>query len=129
LSVQRNKYDEVQQELKYMKQWAGLAVAALECKVDQLQDELDGSLKQQAQLCQEIKQLKEHLEVRNTDLSRNIFIHAMLSVSSHMGNIYFIAAATTLLPPGGVRCLEQHVSAHVCHLQVPLLVTVILSPT
>jgi predicted nuclease with TOPRIM domain len=60
----RNKYEELQQELKYMKQWAGLAVAALECKVDQLQDELYSSLKQQVQLCQEMKQLKEHLEMQ-----------------------------------------------------------------
>jgi hypothetical protein len=108
-----------------MKQWAGLAVADLECKVDQLQDELDSSLRQQAKLCQEMKQLKEHLEVRNMTCLR-IHLFMLCSLSSPMGNIYFIPAITTLLPPGGVRCLEQHVSAHVCHLQVLPLVTIIL---
>jgi hypothetical protein len=33
-------------------------------------------------------------------------------------NIYYIPLNTTLFPAGGSCCLERHVSAHVCHLQV-----------
>jgi chromosome segregation ATPase len=75
LYVQRNKYEQLQQEVKHLKQTTGLAVAALECRVAQLQDQLDSSLRQQAQLYQEMKQLKEHFEVRKADLSQNTFIH------------------------------------------------------
>lgn len=50
-------------------------MAALECEVAQLQDQLDSSLRWQAQLWQEMKQLQEHFEVRKADLSQNTIIH------------------------------------------------------
>jgi hypothetical protein len=46
-----------------------------------------------------------------------------------IGNFYYISVNTTLFPAGGVCCLGQHVSAHMCHLQVRFLVTIILSCT
>lgn len=40
---------------------------------------------------------------------------------------YYIPVNTTLSPSSGVSCLGQHVLAHMCHLQVWFLVTIILS--
>jgi hypothetical protein len=48
--------------------------------------------------------------------------------SEFRDNLYFLRVNRTLFPASGACCLG-YVSAHVCHLQVWILITVILSYT
>jgi hypothetical protein len=63
-------------------------------------------------------------------ISNHVHIPILLHHSVYMtrDNIYYIPINATLFPAGKVCCLG-HVSARVCHIQVPFLVTIILPYT
>ncbi|XP_023704111.1 uncharacterized protein LOC111862717 [Cryptotermes secundus] len=62
----RNKYEELKQEVKHLRQTTGLSVMVLECKVSQMQDQLNNILKQRARLWQEMTQLKEQFGMQSS---------------------------------------------------------------
>jgi hypothetical protein len=55
----------------------------------------------------------------------NLMTVSLILRYSTIGNIYYIPVSRTLFPAGGVCCLGQHILAHVCHLQVWFLVTIL----
>jgi hypothetical protein len=63
LFVQGNKYEELKQEVKYVKQTTGLSIMVLECKVAELQEQLDSILMQRDPLLQELRKLQEQFGV------------------------------------------------------------------
>jgi uncharacterized coiled-coil DUF342 family protein len=63
LFVQGNKYEELKQEVKYLKQTTGLSIMVLECKVAELQEQLDSILTQRDPLLQELRKLQEQFGV------------------------------------------------------------------
>jgi hypothetical protein len=69
------KYEELKQEVKYLKQTTGLSIMVLENQVAQLQDQLDEILGERARLFEEMRQMREQFGVSKADLSQNTIIH------------------------------------------------------
>jgi uncharacterized protein YeeX (DUF496 family) len=63
-SSKRRKFEELQEELKYLKHTSGLIISIMECRMAQMEERVDTILRQRAELWKEIRQLQEQCELQ-----------------------------------------------------------------